>query len=276
MLNAFYAAIKAVSASNLVLMGGTAPYGDPPGLDRLGQQRTAPVAFYRDVFCVNGARRLVPARCTNPAHLDAIDHHPYGVGGPTWHALNSDDVAVPDIYKVTRVLAAAERWGHVLPRGRKSIWVTELGWSSHPPNPQGVPVLQDARWYEQAFHVLWRQGVDTILPLEIGDPSHVPNYALVFESGLYYRDGHPKPIAQAFRFPFVAERLRRGVVRVWGRAPQTGRLEIELRRGRRWIVIKQLSVEAWQVFLATLPVVAPADLRALLGKEASLTWHQPV
>jgi hypothetical protein len=274
LLNAFYAAIKGVAQSDTVVMGGTAPYGDPPGLDPLGQQRTAPVAFYRAVFCLRGGVVLRPAPCPAPAHLDGIDHHPYGVGGPTWHAINPDDVAVPDIHKITRVLAAAQRWRRVLPGGRKSIWVSELGWSSRPPNPQAVPVQKDARWYEQAFYVLWEQGVGAILPLEIGDPPANGNYASVFESGLYYSDGRPKPIARAFRFPFITARVGGGAVRAWGRAPQAGRLAIEVRRGRRWIVIRRLSMRREEVFATRLPISAPAELRALVGAQASLTWHQ--
>ena len=44
MLNAFYTAVKSVSASNRVIMAGTAPYGDQPGTDPLGRERTPPVA----------------------------------------------------------------------------------------------------------------------------------------------------------------------------------------------------------------------------------------
>jgi hypothetical protein len=107
MLNAFYAAVKRVASSNFVLMGGTAPYGDPIGSDPLGQERTPPVDFYRTVFCRPGAP-LSQLGCPDAVHLDGVDHHPYGVGGPEWHALNPGDVAVPDIYKITRVLTEAE------------------------------------------------------------------------------------------------------------------------------------------------------------------------
>lgn len=262
LLNSFYAAVKQVSRSNYVLMAGTGPYGVPPGIEPLGQQRTEPVDFYRGVF-------------SGVVHLDAIDHHPYGVGGPTWHAINPGDVAVPDMYKILRVLRAAERSGHVLPRGHKGVWVSELGWSSRPPNPKGVPVQKDARWYEQAFYVLWRQGVDTILPLEIADPSDIADYRAVFESGIYYADGRPKPIAQAYRFPFVTQRLSRASVRAWGRAPQAGRLAIQVRaRGGRWRTLKRLAVGDRQVFLASLALRGRALLRAVDGSQVSLTWRQ--
>lgn len=274
LLNAFYASVKAVSPSNFVVMAGTAPYGDALGSDPVGQERIAPVAFYRDVLCLQGAKTLRPTDCTGPAHFDGLDHHPYGVGGPTWHALNPDDVAVPDIYKITRVVKAAVRTGHALPRAPKSMWVSEIGWSSRPPNPEAVPVEQDAWWLEQAFRLLWNQGVEAVLPLEIGDPAPIPNYGAVFESGLYYRNGRAKPLAQAFRFPFLTRRISRTRVVAWGRAPQAGMLRIERLEGGRWATIARFATGTRQVFDRMLRVTGHAALRALVGSVVSLTWRQ--
>jgi hypothetical protein len=274
LLNAFYAAVKGVSSSNLVLMAGTAPYGDVLGSDPAGAERIQPVAFYRDVFCLEGARSLTPVGCAGLAHLDGVDHHPYGVGGPTWHALNPDDVSVPDMYKIARVLRAAVRAGHALPRGPKSMWVSEIGWSSNPPNPQAVPVMEDARWLEQAMYVLWRQGVTAVLPLEIGDPPHIRDYTSVFENGLYFSNGRPKPLAQAFRFPFISERLNRSRIRVWGRAPAGGKLQIEAMRAGRWQPIARMSAGSGQVFTTTIALIGRARLRARIGEQASIIWIQ--
>ena len=126
LLNGFYAAVKGVARSNYVLMGGTAPYGDPPGGARM-----QPLAFYRSLFCLSRTR--APLRCPAPVHLDGVDHHPYGAS-PEQSAFFSDDVAVPNVWKIGRVLNAAVRDGHVLPRAHKDMWVTELGWNSaiHP------------------------------------------------------------------------------------------------------------------------------------------------
>lgn len=274
LVNSFYSSVKSVSASNFVLMGGTAPYGDAVGTDPVGQERTPPVAFYRDVFCLHGAQSLTPVSCADPIHFDGLDHHPYGVGGPTWHAINADDVAVPDIYKITRVMNAALRTGRALPEAPKSTWVSEMGWSSNPPNPQGVPVAEDARWLEQAMYVLWAQGVNVILPLEIGDPPPIPNYSSVFESGLYYLNGQPKPLAEAYRFPFVTRRTSRDRVIAWGRAPQAGELSLERLQAGRWRTIRRFAAGAGHVFDVTIPLVGRATLRAGVGSEVSLTWVQ--
>lgn len=273
LLNAFYHAIKAVSSSDFVLMAGTAPFGTTPGTLPSGFERTAPVAFYRDLFCLRGPQALKPYRC--PAvYLDGIDHHPFAPAGPTWHAVNPDDVAVADVHKIVHVLRAAVSDGHVLPRGPKKVWITEVAWSSNPPNAHGVPVATDARWYEQAMYVLWRQGVRTVMSLELGDPPNISNQSTVFESGLYYSDGKPKPIAKAYRFPFVVHTLGAGRVEIWGRSPQAGKLEIQRREKGSWQVIRTLRVDQWQVFSIALAFSGNATWRASVGSLRSLSWTQ--
>ena len=156
--------------------------------------------------------------------------------------MNPDDAAVPDIFKLARVLYAAERAAHVEPAGPKQLWVTEISWDSSPPDPNGVPIAEQARWLEQSLYVLWRQGVDTVLWLQIVDSPPVPSYGTTYQAGLYYLDGTAKPAAQAFRFPFVTRRLNRGKVQAWGRAPRGGGLVIEQQRRGRWVVLRRLRV----------------------------------
>jgi hypothetical protein len=273
LLNAFFAAVKRVSLSNYVLTGGTAPYGDAPGYLPPGRERMAPVRFYRDLLCVRGRVGLRPVSCPDPPHFDAIDFHVYNVRGPEWPAANPDDVGVPDVHKLTRVVDAGLRTGHVLPRGRKALWVTEISWGSRPPNALGVPLQRHARWYEQAMYLLWRQGVDTIMFLEIRDA--IPNAAGPGpDGGLYFGDGRPKPAATAFRFPFVTQRVAPGRVLVWGRSPGAGRLRIERLTGGRWRVVEAVPVRRWQVFLRTVALRGAAMLRGQVGGQSSLSWGQ--
>jgi hypothetical protein len=269
MTNAFYAAVKRVSGSNFVVLAGTAPYGDPPG-----GTRTQPVAFFRTLFCLSGAVRLTPVNCPNPVHFDALDHHPYAVGGPLQTALNVDDVAVPDIGKLTRVLRAAQRAGHVLPGGHKRLWVTEISWDSSPPDPQGVPIATQARWLEQSLYVLWRQGVDTVMWYQLVDSPPIPDFASTYQAGIYYLTGAAKPSATAFRFPFVTQRLDRGRIRAWGRAPVGGTAQLEILRSGHWTTLRQLAVGTRGIFQATLNVSGRAALRAQIGSQTSLSWSQ--
>jgi len=265
--NSFYVAVKRASRSNFVVLGGTAPYGDPPG-----GQRIPPAQFDRDLFCLDN--RLHPTRCTDPVHMDALDHHPYGIGGPLWSARNPDDVAVPDLGKLTRILQAAKRWHRVLPGHQTHVWVTEISWDSDPPDPHGVPIEQQARWYEQSMYVLWRQGVDTVLFLQLADSPPIPSYAASYQAGLYFMDGTPKPSAIAFRFPFVTRRVDKGHIQPWGWAPQSGQLMIEQQRHGIWKVLKRLAVRRRQIFLSSLPIRGRTTLRAQIGSQTSLSWTQ--
>jgi hypothetical protein len=252
-----------------VVTAGTAPYGDPPG-----GQRMRPVAFDSALFCLDDDARLTPLSCPDPPHLDALSHHPYGIGGPLWHALNAGDVAVPDISKIARVLHQAERVRHVRGVGPQQLWVTEISWDTSPPDPDGVPVAEQARWLEQSLYVLWRQGVDTVLWLQIVDAPPVPNYGSTYQAGLYYLDGASKPAAQAFSFPFVTRRLNRGHIQAWGRAPRGGHIAIEQWRRGRWLVLRRLVVQTGQVFAVSLPLRGRAVLRAQTDPDTSLSWTQ--
>lgn len=269
LLNAFYQAVKSVSPSNFVVTAGTAPYGDPPGGDRV-----PPVAFYRDLFCLKDNGGLKPLRCPSRPHLDAISHHPYGIGGPLWHAQNPDDAAVPDVYKIVNVLKAAERSRHVLPNSRKQIWDTEVSWDSKPPDPDGVPINKQARWVEQTMYVLWRQGVNTILWLQIVDAPPVPSYGTTNQGGTYYLNGQPKPAAQALRFPFVTQRTGRRRVNAWGRAPDGGTLRVEVLRRKRWRTVRRVHVKPGRVFAVKLRIRRRFVARAQIGGDTSLTWRQ--
>lgn len=263
MLNAFYTGVKAVHADDLVITAGTAPFGDP----NPGHARIQPATFVRALLCIGGGRRLRPLRCPNPAHFDVLAHHPYDISSPSFHAILKNDVSVPDMARLTGPLHVAERTGRALPRGPKQVWVTEFSYISKPPNPTGVPIQTQARWLEQAFFLLWKEGVNTVIWYLIRDqPLVIGNY----ESGVYFIDGSPKPAVQAFRFPFVTSRLSHGRLEAWGKAPVGGHLLIERLAGSRWYVVARRRVRANQVF--DLRLRARGTMRAVVGRQASLPY----
>lgn len=264
LLNAFYTAMKTVRSDNVVVTAGTAPFGDV----QPGGRRIPPARFWRDVLCVGG-RPLRPRRCPDPAHFDVLAHHPYSVGGPYRRARYPDDVSVPDLGKITRPLRVAEASGRALPAGRKPLWVTEFSWDSRPPDPDGVPLARHARWLEEALYVLWRQGVAEVDWYNIRDQA--PPYPSTYQSGLYFRDGRPKPALTAYRFPFVVERSHGRRV-AWGRAPRGGTLIIERLTRGRWTPVKRFSVRRQSTFLRQVGARKGDRVRARVGDVASLTW----
>jgi len=268
LLNAAYAAVKRVAPSAEVVTAGTAPFGDTD--PRRG--RVPPARFVRELLCLRG-QALRPERCPGPAHFDALAHHPYSVGAPGRHALNVDDVSVPDLGKLTRPLRAAERSGRALPRGHKALWVTEFSWDSRPPDPQGVPVARQARWLEEALYSFWRQGVDVATWFNIRDQAPTPSYATTYQSGVYYRNGRPKPSLRAFRFPFVVSRISARRVRAWCKVPVGGQLHILRRVGGTWRVVTDVHVYRGEVVVHGLYLRGPGTLRAQVAGDTSLAFR---
>jgi hypothetical protein len=270
MLDSFYANLKAVSPQNQVITGGTAPYGGLTPASGLAFQRMQPLTFWRGLLCLQPRKKgkkgrkkrgrrtatLAAAGCT-PPRFDIAAHHPINVGAPTRHAINPDDASTPDIGKVRRVIRAAV--------GNKPIWGTEIWWNSNPPG-RGVPLKTQARYLSQSFYILWKQGVPVVVWFEIRDLQPVTGHPIP-TSGIFFRDGRPKPAFQAFRFPFAVERLSRSRVRVWGMAPGPGPVSIETRRGRR---VKTLAAGGDRVFVGVIRFRRNARLRATQGSESSL------
>ncbi len=162
----------------------------------------------------------------------------------------------------------------MLPRGHKRLWVTEISWDSSPPDPNGVPILTQARWLEQSLYVLWRQGVDTVMWYQLIDSPPIPDYGSTYQAGVYYLNGAPKPSAIAYRFPFVTQRLNHRRIRAWGRAPVGGTARLEILRSGHWTTLRQLTVGARGIFQTTLNLSGRATLRAQIGSQTSLKWSQ--
>jgi hypothetical protein len=268
MLNAFYRGVKSVDPRAVVVAAGTAPFGDPPGGERI-----PPVTFWQDLLCLHAVGGgLTRGACPDPAHFDVFAHHPYSVGPPTATALEPWDVSIPDLGKLTKLLRAAERLGTALPRERHPLWITEVSYDSYPPAPGGVPIQKHARWLEQTLEELSRQGAQAIFWEQVGDQPPIPSYGATSQSGVYYLDGRPKPALTAFRFPLVASPMGRSFD-VWGRAPASGRLLVEERAGSKWRMVRGLRVSRHATFLIQLAGPGPVDLRAQVAGQTSLVWH---
>ncbi len=267
LVNDFYAGIKAGQSSAVVVAGSLAPFGEPPGGERI-----RPVLFLRDLLCLEGVR-LVTVSCPDPAHFDVLSDHPIAVGPPEQSAVDPRDVTTPDLGRLTKVQERAEATGRILPKGKKPLWVTEFWYDSSPPDPQGVPVAQQARWYEQALYLFWRQGATVAICLQVRDapPSH--SYATSLQAGTYFLDGEPKPSRIAMRFPLVAHRTSPFAVEVWGMAPQHGLVRIQaLRQGAWKTVATVVAGGAGRPFHLSVRLLRFARLRATSRGEVSLPW----
>jgi hypothetical protein len=262
LLNAFYAGVKAVQPTSTVLSAGTGPYGDPPAA-REGRMR--PVTFLKSLFCLTPS--LGPAPCSNPPHLDALDHHPYSIA-PTVPARNGGDISVPDLDKIWAIVHRAQRYGHVVPGGPKSLWVTEIDWTS---GGNGSSPERQAAYLPAALYEFWREDVSHVLWYEVADPP--PQQTNSFATaGVYYSNGQPKLAAASYRFPFAAVPVKQHRMAIWGRAPTRGRVSIQKLVGSTWEQIASLRTSSGGIFYALRPVVHGIQLRAVIGGDVSPTY----
>jgi hypothetical protein len=195
--------------------------------------------------------------------------HPYALA-PTIPARNPDDVSVPDLGRLARVLLAAERTGRALPAGPKPIWVTEIDWDSSPPTPGGLSPAKQARYLSQAFYELWQQGVSHVFLYEAVDPPGA--HGAFSGGGVFFTTGAAKPSAVAFRFPFVAIRASSGVTALWGRAPAAATVTIEIARPGGWQALARLRTTAGGIFSARRRLGPQLVLRARDGGITSYPW----
>jgi hypothetical protein len=260
MLNAFYAAVKAVQPHSFVLAAGTAPFGDPPGVNRM-----YPISFLSEMLCLTPGLR--PKPCADPPHFDALDHHPYGYS-PTVHAGQPGEVSTPDMGKIWRVLDAAERYGRALPTGPKQLWVTEIDWPVIPP----VTAAVQATFVSRAFYELWSENVARVYWFELRDAVGKQNSFAV--SGLYAGDGVARPAVAAFHFPFVALPVshNKRAVTIWGKAPQAGTVTIQKRVGHAWRFMLSLATTPGGIFYAVPRTGPVGQFRAVIAGQTSPAW----
>jgi len=293
MLNASYKSIKAANPKVQVVVGGTDPYGDPPGGPYPASgARARPVQFWQQVLCVKAVKAkkkkkkkskkpaatkyVRTAGCSEGVNFDVFAHHPIDNtgGGPLKSGPNRYDASTPDLGRVVSVLRGAEKAG-TTSAGKHPVWVTEFWWDSKPPNPVGAKLATQARWIEQSFYLFWKAGASVAINFQIDDATDRPDVHAGFQSGIYFNDGRPKPSLTAFRFPFVADRISSRTLLAWGKAPESGKLLIQRQQGSRWRTVKKLRAAKGAVFTSKLALRGKQRLRATVGASKSLVWKQP-
>jgi hypothetical protein len=250
LINSFYAAIKSVDPSNLVIAAGLGPIAVP-------KLTIGPMRFTRLLLCMTGGKHPRPTKgdCEGGVNFDIFDMHPFTTGGPT-HKGGPNEVQMGDLGKLTTLLRAADRAGRinsVFPQ--TPLWITELSWDSKPPDPTGLPMKTLTRWAAEALHQAWQAGVHTLFWFSLRDsPVGTAPYGQTLQSGLYFRGAtvaqdEPKEVLQAFHFPFVAYPGDEGLS-FWGRTPtsKNGKVVIQALRKGRWNTVAAIRAGENGVF----------------------------
>ncbi|HET7444347.1 MAG TPA: hypothetical protein VFJ57_06785 [Solirubrobacterales bacterium] len=280
LINAFYNGVKSVMPSDVVIAAGLGPIAVP-------RFTIGPMRFAREMLCMTGRANPKPIKgnsCEGGVHFDVFDVHPYTTGGPT-HEGGPDDVELGDIPKLQRLLRAANKAGRIKSNIYKKtpLWIIELSWDSKPPDPGGLPTNIENQWIAEALYRSWKAGVYSFFWFSIVDfePQGLP-YNISTESGLYYWNPNPhlqqpKPIINAFRFPFVAFPEEDGLF-VWGRTSvyKGGKVAIQAKRGGKYKTLKVIRAGSNGMFSATLPSHygrnKKGDVRAVYFGETSVPF----
>lgn len=234
MVNAFAEAVHRVRPDNVVIGGELFP-------NKVAQAKLtaiAPLEFTRRLFCLS--RGAVPHRvCNTRVNVDVWSVHPYTSGGPSTLPADRDNVWIDNLGALTTLTQAAQRLKTLVSSQPAQTWVTEFSWDTNPPDPLGVPLGIQQRWVAEALYRAWHAGISTFVWFGLYD---APLGSSPFQGGLLFAcaDGSacdtPKPAAAAFRFPFVAYKLRGHSALVWGMTPpgSSPTVEVEWRYHGVW------------------------------------------
>jgi hypothetical protein len=282
-VNDFAAAVHEVHSDNIVVGGELFPNG----VQRGGVSAVAPLEFTRRLFCLSSGPQ--PHRvCDTAIHVDAWSVHPYTSGGPSTLPANPDNVWIYNLSALTSLVHAAQRVGTLISSRQAEVWVSEFSWDTNPPNPKGVPMSVERRWVAETIYRSWQAGINVFIWFTLHD---MPNDGPPLRGGLYFnceagvKCERPKPIAAAFRFPFVAYRTQGRNVLLWGRTPagRPGNVRVQWLQEQHWKGFLTLPTDSDGVFTAavTLPPGANpsyARLRALqpaTGASPAFSLHRP-
>lgn len=269
LVNAMAGSVKSVHADNLVVAGGSSPFG------RTGT--VAPLVFMRRLLCLSNTNKV---NCGSRTRFDIWAHHPYTSGGPTHTSYRPNDVQIGDLPRMRRALLAARRGGRIeTGQGKVRFWVTEFSWDTKPPDSRGVPSVRHARWVSEALYRMWLSGVSLVTWTQLRD---YPFPAFAYQAGFYRweagldRFNKPKLSLRAFRFPFVAFR-RRGGIRVWGRSPTSESVHIVIQRktSRGWVRLARVSPNSHGIFsrrISTSKTKGIVRARWVGGRQSSVPF----
>jgi hypothetical protein len=209
-----------------ILIGEVLPVGS--NADR-ETSTTSPIAFARELFCLNGSGRKHPG-CKgrfSPLHASGWALHAYyRKTGPFSRPPGPDDVTPARVGKLRKLLSKAAHKHRLA--GKTVLWDTENGSQTRPPDPKGASLSRQARYINEAEYLAWRTPyMRSFSQYLLTDEQPV----WAFQSGLFFSDGKPKPALNAYRLPIYVKKAGKGAV-VWGHIPDGGNRNVTIHPSR--------------------------------------------
>jgi hypothetical protein len=268
--------------NDIVLLGETAPLGSDA---KTGKSPMRPKQFIRELF--NGDLG---------AGLPATGwaHHPYTKNlPPTQRDPNPDSVTMANVDELGALLDEMSATTGKIASGLP-LFMTEYGFETNPPDPfSGVSLDLQSKYNTLGEYIAYlnpriasqAQFLLVDVPPVRGKPKTSKSYWFTYQSGLYHKNGQPKPAAYSYAFPFVVTAT--GVdpttgapmVHLWGQlrfqatgTPDSVQLQYKPKDGSSdWVTVGDPvptdPTRGYFVADRTAPIAAPGDWRAI--------WLQP-
>jgi hypothetical protein len=232
-------------AGNTILFGELLPIGK----SRLFRKNTMkPLLFLREFFCLDSHWRRFTGRaarargCSRYRPVSGVNgfaYHPYTrPNGPRGREPTRDDATIRSIPRITRALDLARRSGRIR-GGKLSVWDTEFGFQSNPPDPfqtrlSRIPAfLAESEWISYRNPRVASYSQYTMVDTPVGNRGDLFG---TWQGGLRFASGRQKPgVYESFRLPLFVRLLGPGAVEVWGDARPGGGgsvVQVQQRQGR--------------------------------------------
>lgn len=189
-------------ASDQVLLGELAPAHRGSSTD--------PTSFLLNLFCIDAKGHKLKGKARTQqgcqhfkkfSQINGFAHHPYNLGaaGPALRKPRfKGDISLYNIQKLPPILKLAAK-AHAI-RSGLPIYFTEYGIQTNPPIRKQVSPAAQAVSLNQMDHIAWlNKGVKSVAQYELVDAGVVT--PPVFNTGLVFKDGTPKPSYDAYRLP---------------------------------------------------------------------------
>lgn len=312
LVDAAYSAFDATGhGADTILIGETAPRGGRNPRQLNGPM--APAEFAREVYCLDS--RLAPFRgrparlrdcpATGPERREFANrhpglfraqgwaHHPYSLADRRWHLPSwrhplPDNVPISNLRRLTATLdRSAAKWRR--PEARKSLWITEYGYQTTPPDPTaGVAPARQGPLSAWGEYLAYRDPrVSSIAQFLLLDDrplerlaANNPGRWVTWQSGLFTADRQPKPSLADYRTPLhVIQRGRSarafGILRpAAAGSAMSASVEFAPARGR-WRTLRSAPVSSPRGYV-NLPFRVPGAGRVRLVWVDSATGGRTV
>lgn len=156
--------------------------------------------------------------------LGGLAYHPYTrAAGPLNPEPSGSDATIRSLGRLLRVLDQERASGKLRAKKKLSIWITEFGFQTNPPDPDvGSPIARVPTFW--SLSELWfsysNRRVKSISQYTMDDQ---PGSSALWQSGLRFANGAPKAnVYTNYRLPILVRQLGPGAVEVRGAARPGG------------------------------------------------------